>query len=206
MGAITIIPFLDINQNGIRDPNEHLVADVEVQSQGGRIMESRNDTLIRITGLELYTGHLIEFRESKLKNISWQIKQKVIKVFPDPNQIKQILLPILPMGEAFGAIYIKKNNVEVGQAQISVSFYKNDGTKIAKTMSESDGYFSYIGFAPGNYYAKLDTLQMQRLKMTAEADRIAFKIKPSEDGDLVNNLVFKLLSSDISTFKPNITN
>jgi len=206
MGAITIIPFLDINQNGIRDSNEHLVADVEVQSQGGRIMESRNDTLIRITGLELYTGHLIEFRESKLKNISWQIKQKVIKVFPDPNQVKQIFLPILPMGEAFGVVYIKKNNVEVGQGQISVSFYKSDGTKVANTMSESDGYFSHLGFAPGNYYAKLDKLQMQRLNMTAEADSIPFTIRPSEDGDLVNNLVLKLLPSESLTFKPNITN
>lgn len=192
-GAITVVPFLDVNHNGRKDSCEHLVADMEVITQGGRILPSRNDSLIRITGLELYTSHLLEFRESGFESITWMVKDKKVSVYPDPNQFKQVMVPVVPMGEAFGMVYVKRNNTDAGQGQISVCFYDETGRQIHKTLSESDGYFSHLGFPPGKYYAQLDTMQLRRINMTAEADSLPFEIRSREEGDLVSNLIFTLL-------------
>jgi len=164
-----------------------------VIAQGGRILPSRNDTLIRIVGLELYTSHLLEFRESGFESIAWMVKDKKVSVYPDPNQFKQVFVPVVPMGEAFGMVYIKRNNIDAGQGQISVNFYDEDGQHIHKTLSESDGYFSHLGLPPGKYDARLDTGQLRRINMTAEAVSLPFEIRPHEQGDLVSNLIFTLL-------------
>jgi outer membrane protein OmpA-like peptidoglycan-associated protein len=192
-GGLAIVPFLDMNNNGTREPAEQIIEGLGVISQGGDFIENSPDSIIRIHGLELYTPHLLEFSESDFENISWRLKDRKVKVYPDPNQFKQVMLPVLSVGEAYGMVFIRKNGVDTGQGRIRVNYYNDKNELVYETLTESDGYFTYFGLNPGKYHAKLDSNQLKRVNLTALEDSIPFEIEGSENGDLAGDLNFILI-------------
>lgn len=191
-GGLTIIPFLDVNHNGIRDKDEPLATGLAVRINGGRILKTLNDTLVRIVELEPYASYLLELDESRLDNIAWRLHEKVLSVYIDPNQFKKLEIPILPVGEANGMITLSDEQGTRGLGRILVNFYLSDGTFVKQIMSESDGYLTYLGLAPGAYYAEVDQEQLQRLALNVEPQRIDFEIQALSYGDIVDGLEFNL--------------
>src|SRR5690606_1663143 len=55
-GGISIIPFIDLNSNGIREADEPKAKGLNLRANGGRIEISDRDTTIRILSLEPYTN------------------------------------------------------------------------------------------------------------------------------------------------------
>ena len=62
-------------------------------------------------------------------------------------------------------------------------------TKKPDIITESDGFFDFIGLAPGTYYAKVDEAQMVKLQMKA-SPTYRFKITLNKDGDVIDGLKF----------------
>jgi len=113
-----------------------------------------------------------------------------MKVNIDANQFKTIEVPVSVMGEASGTVYTGPR----GQGRILVCFYRNDSTLAARTLTESDGYYSYLGLKPGKYIARIDPEQLKKIKMTSSPELIPVDINPNRDGDIVEGLDFKLSS------------
>ena len=190
-GGMTLTPFIDLNWNGLHDKDEPKAQGLQAQVSGGRTEYSERDTITRIFDLEPYAEYLVTLDGSKFDNISWQMKHKTLSVVVDPNQFKRINIPILVMGEASGMVYMESaRGAQKGQGRILLNFYRNDSTFVSSTMSESDGYFSFLGLGPGEYIATVDALQMNKLNMTASPAYIPFTIYPSLDGDLISDLEF----------------
>ncbi|NQY10271.1 MAG: hypothetical protein HRT71_12260 [Flavobacteriales bacterium] len=61
-----------------------------------------------------------------------------------------------------------------------------------KILTESDGYFNYLGLLPGAYYARIDTHQLRILGMTCDPRLVPFNIEYDEDGDIADGLKFTL--------------
>ena len=61
---------------------------------------------------------------------------------------------------------------------------------MGRTITEPDGYFSYLGLRPGTYTARLDTLQLNKLNLIYSPEGISFTIKKSMDGAVVSGLEF----------------
>jgi hypothetical protein len=196
-GGISLSPFLDLNHNGIREIDEPLVTGLTVRVNGGRILRNINDTIIRVVELEPYTSYLVELDDVGFEEIAWQLTNKRLKVYIDPNQFKKIDVPVLPMGEANGWVYIGDQTGIRGQGRLVVNFFRNDGTFIAKTMTEADGGFTYLGLPPGELYAEIDSLQLSRLSMVADPPRINFNIEPLSYGDIVYDIEFILRRTDL---------
>lgn len=195
-GGITIIPFLDVNHNGIRDDGEPLAAGLNIRINGGRIVRNIHDTLTRVTELEPYASYLIELDDTGLDNIAWRIKHKVISVYVDPNQFKHIDVPVLPMGEVNGMVWFSDGKTTRGLGRILVNFHHADGTYVTRTLTESVGSLTYLGLAPGEYYAEVDPEQLTRLSLSAEPKRIKFSIIESTYGDIVDGIDFTLYKPD----------
>jgi hypothetical protein len=80
------------------------------------------------------------------------------------------------MGEVNGWVFLKEKNGRRGQERMLVNFYAENGEKVASTQTETDGGFTYLGLAPGHYLARVDSLQLTRLGMTASVVDVPFVI------------------------------
>jgi cell division septation protein DedD len=194
-GGIIIVPFLDLNCNGRRDKGEPKAFGLNFSANGGRIERNNRDTTIRIFDLEPYTTYTIELDRNSFDNISWQIKKPTISVSIDPNQFKLVQIPIAVVGEGSGTVYLSENNSKKGQGRITVCFYRSDDSSLAaSTLTEDDGFFSYLGLAPGSYVARIDAAQLRRLNMISSPTAVPVNILQSKDGYVVDGLEFVLQS------------
>lgn len=188
-GGLVIYSFIDINCNGKRDEDEPKAYGLQVHINGGRMEKNDKDTTIRIFELEPYADHILTLDGSAFDNISWQIKITSIKVTVTPNMFRKIEVPVYVLGEISGYVYMQSGEQRKGQGRILVNIYNEDGVLVKSTMSESDGYFSYLGLKPGNYIAGIDSSQMTKLEMVASPE-IKFSIKPNIDGDVIDTFQF----------------
>ena len=91
-------------------------------------------------------------------------------------------------------IYLKNLKNELnGIGRILVKIYKTNSDKaIAEALSEPDGYFLYMGLEPGDYVARIDSVQLRNLDFTVDSPEIPFNIKSLKDGDIVEDINFIL--------------
>jgi hypothetical protein len=191
-GGITILPYLDINCNGKREKDEPKVSGLNLHISSGRIEKNKRDTTIRVSNLEPYTEYFIELVRNSFDNVAWQIQKQTIRVTIDPNQFKLIEVPVSVLGEVSGMVYISDNKGRRGQGRIIVHFFRSDSSLAATTLTEADGFFSFLGLAPGSYTARIDTAQLGILHLVSSPEALPFTIKHNKDGDVADGLEFVL--------------
>lgn len=189
-GGVAVFPFVDINHNRKKDKGEPFAPGLTVRMSGTRVISSVDDTIIYITGLEPYTSYILTLDDKGLKQISWRLSNKNIRIYTDPNQIKKINIPVLPMGEANGWVFINDEKTPRGQGRILINFFNSDDQLVATTMTESDGGFTFMGLPPGEYCARVDSVQMSRLNMTSVPKQLNFVMQPTDYGDIIYDLQF----------------
>lgn len=187
-GALTILSFLDINNNRKFDKGEPKVGGLKFKINGGTVVQNKKDTIVRVLDLTPYTSYLLELDKNSFDNISWQIQNPTMNVMIEPNQFRTIEVPIAVMGEAAGTVF----NGSVGQGRILVCFYKNDSILVGRTLTESDGYYSYLGLKPGKYTVRIDPEQLKRIKMVSSPEIMPLQFSKSIDGDIFDGLDFLL--------------
>lgn len=111
-GGLVILPFLDLNGNDIYDKDEQKVIGLDLRISGGRIEKNYHDSTIRVSEMEPFTTYYIEMDRSGFENVSWQIPKPVISITINPNQYKQIEIPIKIMGEVSGFVYLEMTRQE----------------------------------------------------------------------------------------------
>ncbi len=191
-GGISIVPFIDLNLNGKKDPGEPRAYGLNVRASGGRIEKSDRDTTIRILSLEPYTNCYIELDPNSFGNVAWRLSKLTYNVTVDPNILKLIEIPVIVAGEANGTVSLEKEGEKKGLGRIIVNIYTGNFKPSGRTLTEDDGYFSYFGLVPGKYFVKIDTAQLRKLGMTTEPDTLQFNIKSGLEGDIVDKLDFTL--------------
>jgi hypothetical protein len=194
-GGILCYPFLDLNENDTKDPNEPRVLVRNAKILGGKINSIKNDSILRISDLNSFIKYQLTFDDGELDNIGWKFKHNTYQVLVDPNQYKKIEIPVLVYGEVTGMVYLKKGEKTRGQGRITVQIYDKAGHKVAETLSESDGYYSYLGLKPKDYSLRLEKAQLKKLGYRAAPIEQKVKIRPLIKGDFVENLNFVLHSN-----------
>lgn len=204
-GGITVIPYLDINSNGGRDPGEPRVSGLGVHANSGRVLVNEKDTTIRILGLEPYTNCFVELDENGFENISWQLPVKTLNIAVDPEILKIVEIPISVTGEASGKVLTVEDGIQKGLGRLLLDLYNDESELIRKTLSEEDGYYSFFGLVSGDYTVLPDSSQLKRLAMNSSPGYRRFTIKPSLEGEYVSDLDFSVTKtvSDTSVTKVN---
>jgi hypothetical protein len=195
-GALQIRTFLDVNGNGQRDLDETGVKGVNARVSNGRVELDTTDSTLRVYDLEAYTKCLIELVDAGFERAAWQMKKKSISVSVIPNQTQTIDVPVSVCGEAEGDVLRHDASKNKGAARITICFFSEDSTLFAKALTEDDGTFSYLGFAPGTYLAKPDPRQLAKLGLRSEPAERRFTIRATRDGDLFSELHFELRAAD----------
>jgi hypothetical protein len=194
-GGLIVVPYLDMNCNGKRDANEPKVVGLKLRVNGGVLKHNKKDTTISITGLEAYNSYFIELDKNSFDNIAWQIRNKTIKVTAEANRFKLIEVPVAVMGEVSGIVAALNGSEEKGLGGIIVHIYNSGSVPVARVLTESDGYFSYLGLAPGSYIARIDEDQLKKINMRVSDSVQSFSIRRGSEGDIVDGLKFVLSTS-----------
>jgi hypothetical protein len=79
---------------------------------------------------------------------------------------------------------------------VIVNFYKGDSTIVGRTITESDGYFSFVGLTPGTYTAMIDNVQLDKLNMISVPGKLPIIINVNKEGDVVGGLKFIITPRD----------
>jgi hypothetical protein len=191
-GGISVIPFLDLNANGLRDKGEPKAYGLNLRANGGRIEKSESDTTIRILGLEPYTNCYIELDANSFENVSWRLPVKILGVAVDPNILKHIEIPVTVVGEASGTVSLIKDGESAGIGRIVVSFFDSRNKHVTSTLTEDDGYYSWFGLVPGQYSVRIDSSQVNKLNMISDPIKKEFRIGAGMEGDIADGLDFRL--------------
>ncbi len=203
-GGISIVPFIDFNSNGRKDPGEPKAYGLNLRANGGRVEKSDRDTTIRILGLEPYINCFIELDPNSFENVAWRLPKQTFNVAVDPNILKLIEIPVIVAGEANGNVSLDKDGEKKGLGRIIIGIYSSNFKPSGKTLTEDDGYFSYFGLAPGKYFIKIDTAQLRKLGMTSKPETLQFNIEGGIEGDVVDGLDFtlKMKPGDTTVISP----
>jgi cell division protein FtsN len=193
-GGIAVVPFLDLNANGRRDPNEPKAYGLNLHASSGRVEKSDRDTTIRILGLEPYTNCFVELDPSSFENVSWRFSKLTYNIAVDPNIIKLVEIPVTVAGEADGSVMRESESGTKGIGRIIVTFSDKSLRVMGKQLTEDDGYFSYMGLTPGTYRVAPDSSQLRKLGLISEPESRQFVISQARDGDIVEGLDFVLKS------------
>ncbi len=191
--GISINPFIDMNFNGVKDAKEPNSKGLRVRSSGGQVLQRDQDSIIRIVGLEPFVDYTLTLDESGFDNVSLRVDRKSMKVTTDPNQFKMIMMPVQPMAEIFGMV---ADEAGKGIGRIIVRVADKSGQLIAKVLTESDGYFNYIGFKPGDYKVFVDSLQLEILKY--QATPVFVTVLENPDGDVVDAGTIELVKKRLA--------
>ena len=197
-GGIIIAPFLDLNCNGKREADEPAAPGLKIRINGGRIQRNEKDTTIRVIGLDAYTNYFLELDKGSFDNIAWQIRKATIRININPNHFTYLEVPVSVMSEVTGTVYLNSSIGMNGLGRIIVNIYKDNNVFVARTITEADGYFSYLGLPPGNYSIQVDTEQLRKLKMKSSSGFLPATLRKTKDGDAVNGLNFILSNEEIN--------
>jgi hypothetical protein len=189
-GGVLFYPFLDLNQNGVKDREETMVLLLKVRVSGGRAIISEKDSIVRISDLNAFVDYTVEFSNADLENVAWRFKHIAYQVLVDPNQYKKVYVPVISVGEISGMVYQNDNNELKGIGRITLQIYNQKEEFVAETLSESDGYFSYLGLKPGSYTARIDEKQLEKLGYKSMPQMHNLFINEVVDGDIVEGLDF----------------
>ena len=196
-GVLDVMFFLDINHNGIRDEGEPLIPDVSVNLNRGQQVLLENDTLDRFISLEPYTQHILKIDPTSLPSIYWQLEHTTLGVFPDPNQVKKLFIPVKPMAEIEGRILFDPGDgLPLPLNNIAVNIVDDKGRVIHRTNSDPGGYFSYLGLAPGEYSLTFDEAQLKSLNYSSAHPKMDFTIRPTREGEFISDLELILYPSE----------
>ncbi|MCE1199066.1 MAG: hypothetical protein LWW85_08875 [Marinilabiliales bacterium] len=188
-GGIVFAPFLDLNCNNKMDPGEPKVVGLDVRMTGGLVKVNDRDSTIRVTSVEPFTPHLAEV-ENNFENIAWKIRNKSFSVTVEPNVYRRIDIPVWVVGEVTGTISEEKNGSSGGIGRMLLLIYDREGKLVGKTLTEPDGYYSYLGLKPGNYRIAIDPSQLNKLNFKASPGEYPFTIKTDSNGDIVEGVDF----------------
>jgi hypothetical protein len=191
-GGLLLYPFLDLNGNSKLDKGEKKVFLSSVNVSGAKATISKKDSIVRVLDLNAFVNYIFKFSDNHLDNIAWRFKHKTYKIFVDPNQYKRVFIPVISVGEISGIVFLRKDENIQGQGRVLIQIFDEKGTKITETLSEFDGYYSYLGLKPGKYTVRVDEKQLKNLNYKALPKVHQVTIKVSEYGDIVDGLDFTL--------------
>ena len=187
-GGLLLHPFLDLNGNSKLDKGERKILLSAIKIAGAKAVISKKDSIVRVFDLNAFVNYTIEFSANSLDNIAWRYKHKTYKILVDPNQYKRVFIPVISVGEISGMVYLGSR----GQGRVNLQILDEKENIVVETLSEFDGYYSYLGLKPGKYTVRIDPEQLKILNYKALPKVHQVTIKVSEYGDIVDGLDFTL--------------
>ncbi len=207
-GGILVTPFLDENNNGIRDAGEEILSTARLRAS--KTSEIEGTSMMPIPGLGWgtvratpYQKYTIELDRTSLENPLWIPKYKVVDATASPGRFTYIELPVVTGGAVRGTVQIEDKGVLVGVEGIRVRI-RETGTSLApgrelfeQTVTTfSTGDYEINTVPPGTYEVSLDPKQLSLSHLSAVQISRQVTIEAKRDGDFVENVNFQVAETE----------
>jgi hypothetical protein len=158
-GEAAVSVFLDENGDGHRSPGEKPLEGVDINAGSSGVAEPTDkDGHAFVQGLQPYERVLVSVDESSLPDPFLVTRGKGVVVMPRPGVATVIELAVAPTGEVEGTLLAPEGTAMGG---VELELVGADGTAMARTRSEYDGYFLFEKVIYGKY----------RLRVSAESEK-----------------------------------
>ncbi len=199
-GGILLQPFLDLNCNGLREADEPAAPGYRLRATGGRVTYNAADTTVTISDLEPYTACVVQAQPGCFEQVAWKARTGGVAVTVAPSHTTAVPVPVAVVGEVSGTVYLTPatGGRKRGQGRIVVCIADAAGTIVGKTLTEDDGYFSFLGLPPGAYTATVECSQLERLGLAADKPAVPLIIHRKYEGDVVSGVQFSLTGTGMA--------
>jgi hypothetical protein len=186
--------FLDSNGNGCRDSNEAPV-DASVGLQNAAAFQKKENGIIKLWELLPYQRYNIDIRDAALENNLWAPKYTSFSFVTDPNSLKLIDVPFVPVGLIEGSVVWSGKEEDQPLAGAHAIVQVKDHSYRQSIRIFQDGSLYYVGIPPGRYSISIDPKWLASEHLTAEPAEREFEIHAAAQGDEVAGLDFVIHKS-----------
>lgn len=195
--GLSLVPFLDINNNDILDKNEKtLSTQMEVKMESGQPVIHTDGENTWYVDLDPYNTYLLEINPLTFDNPLYRPKYKSFSVFTDPCRFKPVFIPVYISGVISGYVSLRDESGLKGIPGIKLILESDNGkVKIIKPTF-SDGEFIFDNVPPGKYRLYSDAESLSRRGLISENKELKIEIKAIEEGDIVTDIEFVLIKKE----------
>ncbi len=188
--GIHLTPFLDIDHDGIMDPEEPPVRELRVEVNTGQVQYNATQDQAYVLNLNPNLTYTLQFNDNHLEDISWRCKWHSIKVTTDPSQLKNVHVPILPMAEISGTVsYLDGDEIKgIGQVKVLITNISKEEPQTV--ITDVDGSYFAQSLSPGLYIVKLDEVQLKSVNLIATPIVKVIEIEPQKYGAYIEDVDF----------------
>ena len=191
--ALQVVPYLDINLNGKKDANDQVIQGLGGRLNDGKTGRKLESGLLSFQSLLPYQTYFLQLYTSDFDNVAYQLPKSEFKITLPPNQITYLEVPVQIMGEVSGYAYYDEDGTLYPLAKFEVFILEaKTRKKVARLVTEPDGYFQFLGLPTGQYVAQINTRQLSGLDLDETRSEITFDIENTAYGDIKDNLEFKI--------------
>jgi hypothetical protein len=181
-GGITLVPFLDANNNSRFDENEKILkADFNTNIKAGKPVRSAGNNNYWFLDLDPYDTYRLEVNPVSFENPMYRPKYKSYDVTIDPNRFKDIPVPVYISGTISGNAVLKYGNENKGVPSLRIILESDDGIIRLEEMTFSDGEFIFNNVPPGKYRIYADRQDLSRRSLESVTYFHSAEVKNSED-------------------------
>ncbi len=184
--GLTIIPYIDVNHDGLKDFDEPGIEGLSIRLNKGNIYKDSEPAIINITGLEPHTSYHLEIDDTYLKksNLWVPVKQSLIET--DPNQLKKIHIAVLPFNKLSGKVLLDYQHSGTGQLKANIRISDADKNLVSSIHPDNNGQYSVDGLTPGDYILALDTTELRKTNLVVNPSSFSFTIPDSRQGTVID--------------------
>ncbi len=179
--------FLDLNGNGTLDPDEQPLAGVAVRV-GAASAATDADGWYRVWDVLPFEPVRLEVERFTLESPLWVPAFERIEIEPTPNSVRRVDIPVLSGGIVEGRVLAGPTaDSATAVSGMALAILNAAGTTVATATSFSDGGFTALGLAPGDY-----TLRSLSPEWVMRA-RVRFSVRPVPEGDRVRDITILVI-------------
>ena len=179
-GSVAFHAFIDANGNGVYDPGEKPVPNVNLE---GGSLKSKTDAEGRayLSGFGAGPTARLLVGTTEIENQQVKTPPSVIEFTPRPGGVTRIEYPMRPTGEVMVNVRLRRPDKGlVGLSATRVRLVDAKGL-VLEGVTEFDGSVNFLDVPAGTYQLELDKEQAARLRMRLTAP-VSVTIKP--DGSI----------------------
>lgn len=192
--AVSLIPFLDENNNDIMDKGEKVLSSqLQTKIESGTLVTSSDFKNYWYIDLDPYKSYMIEINPASLEDPLYRPKYQNIKVTTDPGRFKALTIPIVVTGIISGRISVNISDENTGVDRFKVILSSADKKFKAETYTFSDGEYLFDNLPPGIYNIYLEEKTLKDRGFKCEDNFRSVVLRSSDEGETVEGIDFYLI-------------